>query len=167
MMLIIIIASNHDQRASPGIRASEAWRRRGTCNPTVRCVHIIVIYNRNVKIDIDKRDRNDHRKSVSEFRISVRLQCWLIRIMSCHHPQHHHHQHHQQHRRSVDTKLLLVHFIFFHFPSFCVAPVVQRRKPSTTKHACGATKKTFRLGCLRRVAVEVGASRFNSYVSGL
>jgi hypothetical protein len=38
---------------------------------------IIVIYIRKVKLDIDNRNRNDHRKSVSKFtRIDLSISIW-------------------------------------------------------------------------------------------
>ena len=38
---------------------------------------IIVIYIRETKLDIDDRDRNDHRKSVSEFtRVDLSISIW-------------------------------------------------------------------------------------------
>jgi hypothetical protein len=38
---------------------------------------IIVIYIRKIKLDIDDRDRNDHRKSVSEFtRVDLSISIW-------------------------------------------------------------------------------------------
>ena len=41
------------------------------------CDRIIVIYNREVTLNIDNRDRNDHCKSVSEFtRINLSISIW-------------------------------------------------------------------------------------------